>query len=309
MQLEHLRYFQAVAKYGSMNKAAQALFCSQPTITNAVKSLEEELEAPLLMRTGKGVVPTALGNAVLQDVGLMLGYLDRWKHLAQDNSGNNPIVITLTGTAPRYDLVKCILAIRRSHPEICVKLQHSPSMQGEITFANNSDFRFGISYRIPQHMSSTIRFAMQHGMQVALLQKDEFVLFMNSEHPLAQKTQDLVLEDLRGRDIMLFQDPKKFPYIRILNNVQCKYGIQMWHEENLMLTLALEKEALAFRPRRTADHRQYVIDGQVCLRPVVDCPMPVNLCLFYPEPERLSQQERIFLRCLKEYYPEFQVFV
>lgn len=65
MQLEHLRYFQAVAKYGSMNKAAQALFCSQPTITNAVKSLEEELEAPLLMRTGKGVVPTALGNAVL----------------------------------------------------------------------------------------------------------------------------------------------------------------------------------------------------------------------------------------------------
>lgn len=309
MQIEHLRYFQAVAKYGSMNKAAQAMFCSQPTITNAIKSLEEELEAPLLMRTGKGVKPTALGNAVLQDVGLMLGYLDRWKQLAHIDSGNNPIVITMTGTAPRYDLVKSILAIRRRHPEICIQLQHSPSMQGEIAFANNSDFRFGISYRIPQHMSSTIRFAAQHGMQVALLQKDEFVLFMNSEHPLAQKSQDLVLEDLRGCDILLFQDPRKFPYIKILDSIQCKYGIQMWHEENLLLTLALEKDALAFRPRQTADHKQYVIDGQICLRPVIDCPMPVNLCLFYPEPSRLSQQERIFLSCLKEYYPEFQLFV
>lgn len=54
MQLEHLRYFQAVAKYGSMNKAAQALFCSQPTITNAVKSLEEELEAAASYAHRKG---------------------------------------------------------------------------------------------------------------------------------------------------------------------------------------------------------------------------------------------------------------
>lgn len=36
MQIEHLRYLMAAAQYGSLNKAAKALYCTQPAITRAI---------------------------------------------------------------------------------------------------------------------------------------------------------------------------------------------------------------------------------------------------------------------------------
>lgn len=39
-----MRYICAVQKYGSISKAAQMLFISQPTLSVAIKSLEEELD-------------------------------------------------------------------------------------------------------------------------------------------------------------------------------------------------------------------------------------------------------------------------
>ena len=43
MQIEHLKCFQTVANCGSMNKAAKALFVTQPAISSSIKSLEDEL--------------------------------------------------------------------------------------------------------------------------------------------------------------------------------------------------------------------------------------------------------------------------
>jgi len=307
MQIEHLHYFKTVAACGSMNKAAQQLFCSQPTVTNAIKNLETELGAPLLERTPKGVAPTELGQLVLQDSNLILGCVERWKQSAQAYKMHQPITITMTGTAPRYHLVQYVLQIRKQHPELDIRLQQAAVTPGEISFANDEGFRVGISYRVPQHISPTLRFAERHGLQLSILQKDEFCLFLNCGHSLAAARDDLVLSDLHNMEIMLYHDPKKFPYIGTLSKANCRIGAQMWHEENLMLALALDDHAMALRPKRTADHNQFVMDGRIVVRPIVDCPMPVNLCLFAPTPDRMTEAEALFLQSFKTFFPEYEV--
>src|SRR5687767_938797 len=61
VELRHLRYFIAVAKHGSFNRAAQRLHLTQPALSRQVKDLEEELTVPLLVRGKNAVTLTAAG--------------------------------------------------------------------------------------------------------------------------------------------------------------------------------------------------------------------------------------------------------
>lgn len=65
MTLQQIYYVITISEYGSMNKAAEALFISQPTLTSAVKELEREIGITLFQRTGKGAVLTAGGEDFL----------------------------------------------------------------------------------------------------------------------------------------------------------------------------------------------------------------------------------------------------
>ena len=61
MNLEHLEYFITVAQMGSINRAAQALFISQPRLGKIIRDLEQSAGAPLFTRSNQGVTLTPEG--------------------------------------------------------------------------------------------------------------------------------------------------------------------------------------------------------------------------------------------------------
>src|SRR3954466_12733662 len=65
MDIHHLEYFSEVAKHLSFTKAASTLHVSQPSISKAIKSIEEELGVPLFYRSSKELKLTDAGKAVL----------------------------------------------------------------------------------------------------------------------------------------------------------------------------------------------------------------------------------------------------
>ena len=65
MTLTQLQYVVAIAETKSMNKAAAALFVSQPALSGTIKDLEEELQTELFIRTNKGIVITTEGQEFL----------------------------------------------------------------------------------------------------------------------------------------------------------------------------------------------------------------------------------------------------
>ena len=62
MNLEHLEYFITVAQMGSINRAAQALFISQPRLGKIIRELEQSAGAPLFTRSNHGVTLTPEGS-------------------------------------------------------------------------------------------------------------------------------------------------------------------------------------------------------------------------------------------------------
>lgn len=65
MTLTQLNYVITIAQTRSMNKAAEKLYVSQPSLTFAVKDLEEELGITLFYRSGRGVTLTNDGAEFL----------------------------------------------------------------------------------------------------------------------------------------------------------------------------------------------------------------------------------------------------
>ena len=65
MTLNQLQYAVEVAAAGTISQAAQRLYIAQPSLTAAIRELENELGITIFLRTNKGVVPTAEGEEFL----------------------------------------------------------------------------------------------------------------------------------------------------------------------------------------------------------------------------------------------------
>ena len=65
MTLTQLRYVIAIADTDSMNEAARTLFIAQPSLSQAVKELEEEIGITLFRRSNRGVKMTPEGKEFL----------------------------------------------------------------------------------------------------------------------------------------------------------------------------------------------------------------------------------------------------
>lgn len=61
MTLQQIRYAITIADTGSMNRSAELLFVSQPSLTSAIKELEREIGISIFIRTSKGAIPTSEG--------------------------------------------------------------------------------------------------------------------------------------------------------------------------------------------------------------------------------------------------------
>jgi LysR family transcriptional regulator, cyn operon transcriptional activator len=84
MELFQLRSFLRVAEEGSITRAADALFVTQPAVTQQIRSLERELGVPLFDRTGRGVRLTEAGHALRDYARRGLAILDESRGVISD---------------------------------------------------------------------------------------------------------------------------------------------------------------------------------------------------------------------------------
>lgn len=84
MNLVQLKYFQAVCTFGTVSAAAEYLFISQPSLSSAIKELENEFGVALFKRQHRGMTLTAEGEQLLRMSGELLGRADEIKNIMND---------------------------------------------------------------------------------------------------------------------------------------------------------------------------------------------------------------------------------
>ena len=127
--LDHLRYFQAVARCGSLSAAARVLQVSQPGLTAVIKQLEESFGTKLLVRLRTGVSLTSTGEELLRYANESLVRLEeleqRIKGLESDEAGS--FVIGCHESLGAYFLPQWMTQFLESNPRIQITLSNAPS--------------------------------------------------------------------------------------------------------------------------------------------------------------------------------------
>ena len=128
MELKQLESYVAVVRYGSFTRAADVLFTSQPTVSAHVRSLEEELETRLLLRTTKTIEMTEKGRELYDLAVHMLELRDsmlaRWKR----TSGS--ILQVGASTIPSaYILPEVLPSFGKLYPDIYFKVHQGDSAE------------------------------------------------------------------------------------------------------------------------------------------------------------------------------------
>ena len=72
MEFKQLRHFVAVVECGTLSGAAEILNITQPALTRSIKNLEGDLEAQLLERQSRGVIPTEAGYRLYDQAKMIL---------------------------------------------------------------------------------------------------------------------------------------------------------------------------------------------------------------------------------------------
>ncbi len=94
MTLTELKYIVAVARERHFGRAADACYVSQPTLSVAIKKLEEELEVKLFERSASEVSVTTLGDQIVRQAQIVLDQAASIKEIAK--RGKDPLAGVLT---------------------------------------------------------------------------------------------------------------------------------------------------------------------------------------------------------------------
>ena len=122
--LTQLAAFLTVVRRGSVTAAAEELYVTQPSVSAAVAALEREVGAKLLERDGRGLRPTAAGEAFAPYAAHVLGLLEEGRRAAQEavEGGRVTLRISAVTSAGDHVVPPLIRAFRDAHPELDIDL-------------------------------------------------------------------------------------------------------------------------------------------------------------------------------------------
>lgn len=124
INLNLLKYFYEVVNIGNITKASEKLLVSQPAITKAIKELESELNATLLERNKKGVIPTEEGKILYEHAKKMFEDLNQTINIIENNNiKSGHLYIGATTTNFVYLLMNPIKEFKKLFPNVQIHME------------------------------------------------------------------------------------------------------------------------------------------------------------------------------------------
>ncbi|MFN8546905.1 MAG: LysR substrate-binding domain-containing protein [Candidatus Eisenbacteria bacterium] len=177
MRLSDLESFVQAVRAGSLSAAARRLFVTQPAISARLRRLEREVGERLLVRSGRGVHPTARGARLFARCGPLLEELKQLEsELHAEERIGGRLAIGATDLVAIYHLPAALARLRRRFPALEVQVQ----VEGTAELIRSLEAG-AIEFAIVTAPVSTA------GLELSPLFEDPLVVVAAHGHPLAAK--------------------------------------------------------------------------------------------------------------------------
>lgn len=193
MDFRQIEIFVKVAELGSFSKAGEALHLTQPTVSERVRSLEEELGVKLLDRQQRGASPTKAGELLLAYARRILQLQREARQALDEFQGrmSGELVVGASSIPGEYVLPSLIGRFKTKFPDISISLLIGDT-QGVLDWVLEGKVEVGVVGAQIGHRAIEYRELMP----------DELVLVVPAEHPWhARKT--VTLEEVRQEPLIV----------------------------------------------------------------------------------------------------------
>ncbi|MFC4909688.1 LysR family transcriptional regulator [Actinomadura gamaensis] len=228
MELRTLRYFVAVAEERHFGRAAARLTMTQPPLSRAIRHLERELGAALLVRSPTGVALTPAGTILLDEARDLLDRADRARVRVAAVAGTATITVGILGDATDAGPLRLAAAYRARHPDVTVRVRD----------ADLADPTCGLRAGLVDVALTRAPFD-ETGLAVRELRSDPVGAVLRDDDPLAGRDH-LELADLAGRRWFQFPEgtdpawrsywnggePREGPVVRVVQ--ECRQAV-LWN--------------------------------------------------------------------------------
>lgn len=196
MELRQLEYFQMVSRLGSFTKAAEKLHVAQPSVTNAIGKLEDELGIRLFDRNQKKVALTAEGrifqrrvDKILREVAETLAEMHDLKNL-----GRGAIKAAVPPMIGAYLFPNIFISFKKAYPGLDLQVFEEGSLAARMMI-EREELDLGIII-LPEET------AVFHTLPIV---EEEIVLCLPPAHPLSGK-QAVTFSELRHEPFILLKE-------------------------------------------------------------------------------------------------------
>ena len=194
MEMHQIRYFLAVADELNFTRAAAKCNVSQPSLTRAVRLLEEELGGPLFHRERANTHLSELGRTVRPKLEKILAESLEAKRIAQDFRKLNKTVLKLgvMCTIGPNQLIDLFTRIRTEHPGIELELTNASARElNEQLLAGALEVAI---YCLPDDEED-------QRLQLTPLFREQMMIVVNPDHPFATMN-GVAVRDLEGKSYL-----------------------------------------------------------------------------------------------------------
>lgn len=138
--LQQMRLFEAVARHGSITKAADEVHLTQPTVSMQIKTLEGKIGAPLTEQIGKALHLTREGEEVAAASRDVLARMHDMRNALEDmkREVEGPLSVAVVSTA-KYFLPRLLGSFKNSYPRVEPRLQITNRERLLQRMADNAD--------------------------------------------------------------------------------------------------------------------------------------------------------------------------
>lgn len=280
MKLQTLEYLIALAEYGSINKAAQALYVAQPSLTKALQNLEEELGIKLFVRGHSGIILTDAGKKILPQTRQVVAIYQGWLAMAHEDAPQAVDIYTHISLS-NFLLPDVLLSFKKRFPELAIT-QHSV-FSPERILARESVMPT-LTLFICQEASAE-SLAQEYGSRFWVLFQGEYGCLVNRHSPLASRS-SVTLDDLRE---FYFIYPEltgsgsrtSSPILeRVIQTASTHRAFQVESVGTVIQTIRnhADSYALSFFP--ALNRYEGVISGELVYVPIEGAQTKGDLCLF-----------------------------
>lgn len=208
MNTEHLQYLLDIARYQSINQAAEALHLQRSYLSKVVNNLERQWGVTLFERVPKGVVPTEEGRYALEEIAAAMAILNRLEQhfLPQPKASSYPkyrdhlVLYHPAKMRCRNQLITVVEQFQQQFPNVSLALMEKSSallnqtlweQPNQLAIVVHSDAIQYLNWTIPEKL----RFVTIAELPIVALAADT--------HPLADSYQTISLANLCKQQMIL----------------------------------------------------------------------------------------------------------